>query len=339
LTDIEKAKARISFFKSQLDELDTRKKNQGTLKRYEWWQLEYLQTPYLALASDKYLDERFFDHYHNTLRLNSEGLIGPREDFGDSSGLIGPLVSHLMLEYGARGKSFPNMAGSEGRDLDKYFAKGKPTGVRLFKGLPETLNNVIVKFGKRHYLESALRLGELRLTPANFYQSGSLMKAMQDFETERWFHDPKFDAALAGKTYVKVQGKELKLEDGFLKFSISCPNYLLWSACKDIDRRLPDDFAADAALIIRKPQAFVSRLTKHVNKMFPSMSSWSGDVKYYDPCSFVDMKLRPETIKHFSFLYQREWRFCAFPEQIDMPKEPLMITLGALDDIADLITL
>ena len=181
--------------------------------------------------------------------------------------------------------------------------------------------------------------GNLRLTPADFYQKTELADAMRDRETERWFHDPKFDLILSGKDHFHINGIAVKIKDGFFKFVVSCPNYVLWSACKDIDRRLPDDFGADTAVIIRRTDEFSSRLTKAVKKVWPTVPVWCGDVKYYDPCSFVDMKRRPETIKHFSYLYQREWRFCAFPNNGQMPEEPLELTIGSLEDIADMVTL
>lgn len=184
-----------------------------------------------------------------------------------------------------------------------------------------------------------LSQGRMRLTPANFYSNGSLVKAMQDLETERWFHDPQFNLALKGQKTVTFGGHEIELEDGFFKIPYSCPEYLLWSACNDIDRRLPDDFSADAALIIKSPQKFAGRLKQHVMKSFPNTPTWFGNVTYYDPCSFVDMKRRPETIKHFSFLYQQEWRFCTFPPEDRMPNEPVEISIGSLDDIAELLTL
>lgn len=340
MNKLEKAKSRLSLWRDRFQESEERiKLNSGRLKRQEWWEREYYRTPYLTFASNEYLEQRFFDHFHNQLRLTAEGKIAPRKDFADGGGLIAPLFSHMMLEFGARGLGLPAANEKARQQLDKYFENGQPTGVRLFRGFPEELEGVIVKFGKHRHLKPMFEHGKLRLTPAEFYQKAGLAEAMRDRETERWFHDPKFDLILAGKDHFHINGMTAKIEDGFFKFVVSCPNYLLWSACKDIDRRLPDDFEADTAVIVRKPDEFSSRLTKAVKKVWPTAPVWRGDVKYYDPCSFVDMKRRPETIKHFSYLYQREWRFCAFPNNGQMPEEPLDLTIGSLEDIAELVTL
>ena len=339
MNNLEEAKWRLSLWRNKLREIEDRKtKNNGLLKRQEWWEREYYQTPYLTFASNEYLEQRFFDHFHNQVRLTSEGKIALRPDFAEGGGLIAPLFSHLMLEFGARGLGLPAANEKARQQLHKYFRNGQPTGVRLFRGFPETLEGVIVKFGKHQHLKPMLEHGELRLTPAEFYEKVGLVEAMRDRETERWFHAPKFDHVLAGKDHFRFNGMTAKIEDGFFKFVVSCPSYLLWSACNDIDRRLPDDFKADTAVIIRKPDEFASRLTKAVKKIWPTAPTWRGDVKYYDPCSFSDMKQRPETLKHFSYLYQREWRFCAFPNEAEMPKEPLSLSIGSLEDIADIVT-
>lgn len=340
MEDVKKFKARLSFWKDKFQEIEGRRlRNGGLLKRQEWWQREYYETPYLTFASDQYLEQRFFDHFHNQVRLTAEGKIAPRLDFADDGGLIAPLFSHMMAEFNARGRGLPAASEKAWQQLNKYFEGGQPTGVRLFHGLPEKLDDVIVKFGKHRHLKPMFEHGNLRLTPAEFYQKAGLAEAMRDLETERWFHDPKFDLVLAGKDYFRINGMTARIEDGFFKFVVSCPNYVLWSACNDIDRRLPDDFEADTAVIIRKPDEFASRLTKAVKKAWPTVPTWRGNVKYYDPCSFADMKRRPETIKHFSYLYQREWRFCAFPNEGEMPDEPLNLSIGSLEDIADIVTL
>lgn len=340
MNNIESAKLRLSFWEEKFKEIEDRKfKNGGLLKRQEWWEREYYETPYLTFASKKYLEQRFFDHFHNQVRLTAEGKIAPRPDFADGDGLIAPLFSHMMLEFGARGLGLPAANEKAFQQIKKYFEDGEPTGVRLFRGFPEKLEDVIVKFGKHRHLRSMLLHGNLRLTPAEFYQNTELVEAMRDLETERWFHDPKFDLILAGKRHVTINGIDSEIEDGFFKFVVSCPNYVLWSACKDIDRRLPDDFSADSALIIRKPHAFISRLMQGVKKIWPKTPTWGGEIKYYDPCSFAAMRNRPETIKHFSYLYQREWRFCAFPDEEGMPTEPLEISIGSLEDVAELVTI
>lgn len=343
LTNFEQArqaKLRLQFWRNKMITIEEkRNKNDNTLKAQEWWEREYYQSPYLTFARDAYLEERFFDHFHNTVRLTAEGKIAPRNDFAEPSGLIAPLFSHLKLEFSSRGKGLPKTTETIKNQLGKYFENGTPTGVTLFKDLPETIENVIVKFGQKNHLERMLNYGEIRLTPANFYNNSDLVMAMQDIETERWFHDPKFDYILAGKTRVEYKGVSKEIEDGFLKYSVSCPDYLLWSACLDIDRRIPDDFRSNAAVIIKDKNKFISRFSDKTREIWPRAKIYNGAVKYYDPCSYLDAKKRPATIKHFKFLYQQEWRFCAFPLNEDMPREPQTIELGSLADIAELVSL
>jgi hypothetical protein len=312
----------------------------GSLPRSDWWRYEYCQTPYLMVASNEYLAQRWIDQYHNNCRLTAAGQLAPRQDFADASGMYGPLFTHLTMEYQTRG-GIPDAVVAEGSSqLDKYFRKGEPTGIRLFQDYPETIDNVIVKFGKKEHIEAMLATGEVRVTPSSFYSRGSLLKAMRDLESEREFHVPVFNAVLAGKTHATIQGGfRGEIIDGFVKERVECPNYVLWCACRDIDRRMPDDFEADTALIIRSPNAFAARFHQKLKTMWPGIKASYGPVQYYDPCSFTHRKVKPVHLKHFSFSYQREWRFSAFPIASQMPEEPFTTNLGSLTDIADLVTL
>lgn len=312
----------------------------GALPRSDWWRYAYCQTPYLMLASNDYLAKRWIDQFHNNTRLTAAGHLVPREDFADASGMFGPLFTHIFMEYQNRG-GVPEAVITEGNSqLSKYFRNGDPIGVGLFKKYPETLDNVIVKFGERKHIEAMLREGEVRITPSNFYSRGSLLKAMRDLESEREFHVPMFNEALAGKSYATTQsGFRGEILDGFVKERVACPDYVLWCACLDIDRRMPDDFKADAALIIHSPTLFAARFHKQLKAMWPGVRVKHGPVQYYDPCSFTHRKSKPVHLKHFSFSYQREWRFCAFPVVSQMPEDPFEIKLGPLSDIAELVTL
>jgi hypothetical protein len=340
MPSIDEAKLKFAFWRERFKGYqETSLRNGGRLKRSDMWYREYCRDPYLTLASEEYLSSRFTDQFHNNMRLTAKGQIAPRVDFSQDDGLFGPLFAHIWLEYQYRGGTPENVITEANKQIEKYFENGRPTGVNLFREYPETIENSIVKFGKRGHLERMLSRGEVRISPADYYSSGSLLKAMTDLETQREFHIPSFREFLDGQTHVKFKNLDAKIEDGFIRFVVECPKYLLWCACLDIDRRMPDDFGADAALIIRQPKEFIDRITAKVRKSWPSAKIWSGPVKYYDPCSFFDLKKRPETIKHFSFAYQREWRFCVFPKEHEIPESPVLIELGELSDIAELVTL
>ena len=308
------AREQQSYWNVQRGHYEAILRQTGALRRSDWWYYEYTKAPYLTLASDQYLTQRWLDQFHNNCRLTGDGGIAPREDFADDGNLFGPLFAHLYIEFRSRGGVPPHVISEGNSQLMKYFENGTPTGVRLFTGRPERLDNVIVKFGKREHLEAMYTEGDVRITPAKYYSKPSLLKAQQDLETERIFHTPAFDSILAGQTHATAQdGKRYKIEDGFLKESISCPDYALWSACLDIDRRMPDDFGADAALIIHNKNKFCQAFDEKVKELWPGVKTSYGPVQYYDPCSFIERRTKPVRLKHFSFAYQREWRFCAFP--------------------------
>ncbi|NTF36787.1 hypothetical protein G6L72_08705 [Agrobacterium rubi] len=129
------------------------------------------------------------------------------------------------------------------------------------------------------------------------------------------------------------------IQEGFIKETVRCPDYVLWCACRNIDRQMPDDFSADAALIIRKPEVFASRFATELRNSCSGVKIKIGPVTYYDPCSFVHRNEKPAHLTHFQFAYQREWRLCAFPMTNQMPVAAFNIDLGSLSDIAEMVSL
>jgi hypothetical protein len=61
----------------------------GSLPRSDWWRYEYCRSPYLMLASDEYIAQRWLDQYHNNVSLTAAGQIAPRNDFADDHGMFG----------------------------------------------------------------------------------------------------------------------------------------------------------------------------------------------------------------------------------------------------------
>lgn len=334
----EEAKARLLYWQRRaMRYTKAAEVNGGRMTLSDSWCRDYCESPYLALASEDYLAERFIDHFHNLTSLDEHGGIVPRTGFTDP--ILAPIFSDLQMEYNSRGGIPEEVAAKATAELRKYFKNGRPKGVKLFANHPASLDNVLVKFGKEKHLRDMLEKGEVRLSPAGFYKKGSLLKAMRDLETERAFHIPAFTDILRGRRTVAYRGTEGKIDDGFIKVIIECPNYVLWSACADVDRRLPEDFDADAALVNKQPELFAQRFLIGARTIWNDVSSWHGLVDYYDPCSLTHTKARPETFKHFLFAYQREWRLCLYTLANTIPDEPINLEIGSLSDIAELVVL
>jgi hypothetical protein len=61
MNELEQAKSRLSLWRDRFQEIEERaKQNGGLLRRQEWWEREYFETPYLTFASNEYLEQRFF---------------------------------------------------------------------------------------------------------------------------------------------------------------------------------------------------------------------------------------------------------------------------------------
>lgn len=98
------AQSKLEYWKQCLNTVNAKmEENGGSLKRQEFWEREYFEAPYLTFASDDYIAERMIDHFHNNVRLTSEGKLSPRSILADESRILIPLFTHLNLEFGLRG--------------------------------------------------------------------------------------------------------------------------------------------------------------------------------------------------------------------------------------------
>ncbi len=89
------------------------------------------------------------------------------------------------------------------------------------------------------------------------------------------------------------------------------PDYYLLSLCDHIYYRMPTDFGADSALIIRDPPKFTQRVISSFLASWLDWDAMAGPVTYYDPYLDYNKVTTPEMSKHFGYAYQREVRAIA----------------------------
>ena len=117
-----------------------------------------------------------------------------------------------------------------------------------------------------------------------------------------------------------------------------CPDYFLFSLCNQIYYRLPTDFDADAALIIRDPALFTQRFISHFLAKQPDWEPLHGPVTYYDPYRDHSKIKVAEMSKHFGYAYQREVRI-AFRSRhpVRTGLKPEFLTIGPMTDYAEFV--
>ena len=115
-------------------------------------------------------------------------------------------------------------------------------------------------------------------------------------------------------------------------------DYYMFSLCDHIYYRLPTDFDADAALIIRDPVHFSQRVISAFLAKWPEWEPIYGPIAYFDPYRDYNKVRVPEMSKHFGYAYQREIRIAFRAKQSTVTGlQPEHITVGSMTDYADLV--
>jgi len=228
------------------------------LRRHEVWRANYLVNPYLIGAPDDRIALRFRDIFINQIELGHNGKLGIPFQTDDS---FVQSFTHMLEEYGSRGGPPPDNVIIEARKpLLRYFENGDPIAIRMFSGYKPPMSPILVKYGQREFLEPMLDAGKIRICPASIYNNLGFLEAAQDDEISRYFFIPTFRERLAGAHYIDFQGHRMPFGDDDLVLPLTVRDYYMFSLCDHIYYRMPTDFGADAALIIRNPTRFIQRI-------------------------------------------------------------------------------
>ncbi|WP_059286944.1 hypothetical protein [Aquitalea magnusonii] len=88
------------------------------------------------------------------------------------------------------------------------------------------------------------------------------------------------------------------------------------------------------------PILFKQRLISSFLARFPDWIPMEGKVTYYDPYRDYTKFRIPEMAKHFGYAYQKEVRVAFKPRsRVSTNLEPLFLSVGPMNDYADLISI
>jgi hypothetical protein len=160
----------------------------------------------------------------------------------------------MLEEYGSRGPP-ADVVRTARRPIMRYFENGDPIAIKLFGSFQAPSTPFLVKYGRKQFLEPMLTEGRIRVCPASFYNNPSHLASVQDDEIPRSFFIPTYKERLAGKSALDFKGHNIAFGDDDIVLPVVSRDYYLFSLCDHIYYRMPTDFDADAALIIRDPRA------------------------------------------------------------------------------------
>lgn len=305
--------------------------------KHEVWRHTYLCDPYLIGAPSDRLAKRWTDVFINVTELQPNAKLGVHDFKSDDS--LSQKFTHLLEEYGLRGGPPVDVVQNGRKPLLRYFENGDPIANRIFDGYTKPTTPIIVKYGKREHLEPMLREGRIRVCPASYYADPSHNAAIQDDELTRSFFIPSYRDRLKGTQHIEFDLTRIQITDDDIIARLPLQDYFLYCLCDHIYYRMPTDFDADSALIIREPDRFAQRLISHFLAANPDWEPLYGPVTYYDPYrDYKKMKV-PEMSKHFGYSYQREVRIAFRPRR--PAREKLVhqnFKIGPMSDYAELLT-
>lgn len=312
----------------------------GRLARHEVWRHTYLEHPYLIGTPDDRVSERFRNIFLNVVEIGQNGKLCPVPMVETDEHM--QVFTHMLEEYESRSDGMPpaDVIQSARGPVIKYFEHGMPIGVTMFAGYKAPTTPILVKYGKRQFLEPMLQTGNLRLSNAASYSNSGFLDAVRDDETSRTFFIPTYKERLEGKSSINYRGDLIEFGDDDIVLPLVFDDYYLFSLCEHIHYRMPSDFGADAALVIRDPIIFTKRLVSSFLARFPDWVPMEGKVTYYDPYRDYSKFKVPEMAKHFRYAYQKEVRIAFRPRnKISTNLEPLFLSVGSMTDYADLISI
>jgi hypothetical protein len=314
-------------------------KNGGKLPWHENWRYHYYSYPYLLQEPDEVIRERFSDIFINTVDISSDGKLSITPML-QNEGRLGRIFTEVIEETNWRAILTKDAVAYATAPISAYFSDGSPLGFRMFGDRQHISGEWLVKYSKSAHIRDMLSYGRIRISPASYYSRGSHIKAVKDLETERDYRLKALIDVLKGRDHFELQGKRIEIKNGVVPISFQTDDYYLFSSCKEIDRRLPTDFEADAALIIKDRRGFISRIKEAMMRSHPTWEFLQGEVYYYDPYNDLPKDPNQELKKHFRYSYQKEHR-CVLRHRVSpappMQLEPFFVELGSLSDIAEAV--
>jgi len=298
--------------------------------------IDYNQTPYLRHVDDDEIRQLILDAMINLYEL-----------YEDRATINLFQVSNMrwMARFQEGLAEAGHRWGKDDPDLIPYLASKwdlrmnypeYPSVVRAARKLSKYSDSVLFKYGSKEYLRKALLTGNIRVNPASFFVDPSLNIARHDNELE-----VEIDLDVSRMEFSIINektGEERPINpvSAQQKFQVD-RDYYVWCLSTRPSARLFFDFKADACLVITDAEEFGRRINEAMFRNPNVVKAHSGPVIYYTRFGDRSIQPKPGTHKSISFEYQQEYRFLWLPETPTEQLESIDITLGPLNDVAELV--
>ena len=298
--------------------------------------LEYERDRYLRHLDDARLRRRGKDIFRNLHQIDGIGRVTLEQT--EVTGHWMRVFTELLHEVQLRGYG-PEFLG---RGIREGIPLPTAEAAELFRNAAGTVNAVVppsypylVKYLKPEYAHDAITRGKILLNPASRYRDPSLDPARFDEELMR-----NIDVDMSLFPFVRdgrntFQGGPVGRLPQALAFS---RNFLVYCLSGRLRTRLFADFDVTAALIIKEPDEFLSRLIGAARLQLPGWIVHARRIEYYDPLNVSPGEVRPLFWKDFAYAYQEEVRIACTPPPDLTEVARVFLELGPLGEIADIIS-
>jgi hypothetical protein len=299
--------------------------------RDHWWREAYRSNRYLKGKSDTHVVDRMRYLHETMTTLSPTGQIGFEgiNEYGLGEYLL-VRYTHTLEEIDLRQMRLPDGFLAEVH-VPRSTYPCKPSELVCYENRQRQEPGQLFKYGKEKYLRSSLEKGEFRFAGAQSYKDPSLNPAIHDDELALTIY-PTIEPMNS------ILGFPSMASDGGLTLT-HFTDYYIQCFSHRYNLRMFKDFSADSCLVIYDSKEFAKRILSKLKERFPDWIVGAIPVTYIDPDEPGDNPLPIPTAKHMKYAYQLEQRIICHPKtQILEQLSPFMLTIGRVDDIAELVT-
>ena len=337
-------------------EVEAQERSIQQLRGHANWVREYIDNQYLRFESRKELHQREEDIGLNVEVITPSGKLGITED---------PkwlrLKTHIYAEMQRRNEPPTRTNQHPAIEGPRPVLSGelcrKAADVASRQG---PYKNVLVKYGKREYIEQLLHDGLVYLNPATNYQQNQHSQAVKDDELEITFKGGFVRQTAPIRYYGANDANRLEDfrpiyhaptldQDQFAECTIKIPtDYWMFCMSGAFNHQQFVDFGADACLIIKQPHRFKRRVLRAASFQMSQADAFFGEIGYVDPLGAahpnngrIGLDMPIYMTKTLRFAYQREVRLALLPKAHQDRLKPTELHIEPLTDpdMAELVLL
>ena len=303
------------------------------------WQQSYRRCRYMRDMPDANLRQRLRDVFRNFVTISIDSKLIPVPPATPGHGYWRIRFVHTLEEIRLRFGPYPAGIGIP-HGTPAFFPNPlSPRVIAAKRAFSSTRvgESILVKYGQREHIETALTRGKIRITPASQFADASHNSAIRDNELEsiHWLFDAS-DSDIA--SYSNLPGFETVSIGDTLELTRATDDHYLFCLSSVFEPALFDDFECDACLIIRDPLKFRDRLMFPVHEALGTRGYGFSPVTYIDPITQSNKEIPIPFQKNARHAYQKEVRAVWLPaksEALDVK----YVELGGLSDIACMVAL